>query len=87
MIEGIADLIYHLGWEMPNEGKTNKQKQLFVELTLEEKTILDALEVEQGIDQLFLKTQIPMSRLALTLLDLEFNNLVLPLPGKRYRKV
>ena len=86
MLEGIGDLIYHLGWEMPDESKKNTQKQLFVELTPEEKLIMDALEVELSIDQLFLKTQIPMSRLALTLLDLEFNNLVLPLPGKRFKK-
>lgn len=87
MLEGIADLIYHLGWEMPSEGKANKQKQLFVELSPEEQLVLEHLEGDEiAIDDLYMKTQIPMSKLALILLDLEFNNLVLPLPGKRFRK-
>ena len=86
MIEGIGDLIYHLGWEMPSKAKENSQKQLFVELSPDEKIIMDALkDNEMGIDELFLKTQMPMSKLALTLLDLEFNNLVLPMPGKRFK--
>lgn len=87
MLEGIADLIYHLGWEMPSEGKANRQKQLFIELTQEEKLVLDTMsEDEIAVDELYMQTQIPMSKLALILLDLEFNNLVLPLPGKRFRK-
>lgn len=84
MIESSADLIYHLGWERKDKD-TSSEIDISVSLNSKEKKVMELLrESEQGIDQLYHESRIPMSDLALLLLDLEFKGLVESLPGKRY---
>ena len=90
LIESVEDLVYLMRWhETAEQPPKNVQSQLFLELTGEDKIIVDALaeQAEQAIDALAYRTAIPMSRLSALLLGLEFSGLVRSLPGKRYSLV
>jgi DNA processing protein len=83
-------LVYMMRWhETAVQPPKNVQSQLFLELTGDDKIIVDALaeHSEQAIDALAYRTAIPMSRLSALLLGLEFSGLVRSLPGKRYSLV
>ncbi|MDX8338548.1 DNA-processing protein DprA [Draconibacterium sp. IB214405] len=86
LIEGINDLEYFMGWE-----KTDKveavQSSLFIDLNPEEQKVVDLLK-EKGdlfIDQISAEIKLPVSRISAMLLNLEFKNVVLALPGKMYK--
>ncbi len=86
LIENINDLEYILGWEKESK-KEAVQKQLFIELTVDEKTIIDVLKTEENlsVDIICLKSNFPMSKVSSILLKLEFSGLVKSLPGKIYK--
>ncbi|RLD80341.1 MAG: DNA-protecting protein DprA [Bacteroidetes bacterium] len=86
LIENINDLEYILGWEK-NEKKDAVQKQLFVELSPDEKTIMDVLKSAEdlSVDIICLKSNFPMSKVSSILLKLEFSGLVKSFPGKIYK--
>nr|WP_319270277.1 DNA-processing protein DprA [uncultured Draconibacterium sp.] len=86
LIEGIEDLEYFMGWE-----KTDKveaiQSSLFIDLNPEEERVVDLLK-EKGelfIDQISAEIKLPVSRVSAMLLNLEFKNLLVALPGKMYK--
>lgn len=85
LIESAADIAYVMRWEA-DERNRPIQTQLFVELTTEEKLIVDLLREQDdvGIDRLTLTTQLKGSTLANVLLNLEFKGMIKTLPGKRY---
>ena len=85
LIESASDIEYLLRWEN-RENNKSVQKQLFKELTIEEKKIVEILEKEGkiGIDSIALKSQMPMSQTAGVLLTLEMSGIVKSLPGKLY---
>ncbi len=86
LIEGIEDLEYFMGWE--NSSKTDAvQSSLFVELNANEQRIVDILRKEDKlfIDQISSKMELPGSRISAMLLNLEFKNVVLALPGNMYK--
>lgn len=81
------DIISTMGWEtIPSEGV---QTQLFRELSPEEKLIVDLLEKlgDMQINELTMKTGMPISRLSACLMTMEMDGLVQSIPGARYRKV
>ena len=83
LIEGIDDLAYLMGWEK-DKKPSFVQKQLFVELTDEERQIYSLLEERQreSMDNLSLNAGLPISKTASILLELEFKGVVRSLPGK-----
>ncbi len=85
LIESYKDIEYILGWE---KGKTPEVKQnvLFVELSDEEKNIVDVLRNTQNstIDLICNKSKYTMGKVSSVLLDLEFKDIVKCLPGKVY---
>ena len=86
LIEGIDDLEFFMGWEKQSKEKV-KQPELFIELTDSEEKIVSLLR-EQGvlfIDQISSSVELPVSRVSALLLNLEFKNMILALPGKMYR--
>lgn len=85
LIEEAGDIAYVLRWEEPDRTPSG-QTQLFVELTEEEKLIVNLLQEHEGvgIDQLTFATKIKGSTLASLLLNLEFKGMIKTLPGKRY---
>ena len=84
LIESAQDIGYIMRWEK-DQKSISVQKQLFVNLTEKEQTIVDILSnSESHIDQLTHHCNISNSEMAGLLLGLEFKGLIKTLPGKRY---
>lgn len=86
LLTSYADLAEQMGW-LDQVLPVKKQQLLFpLDLTSEEKQIFKMLESggQTGIDDLALKTNLPVSILAMNLLNLEMQGLVRALPGKFY---
>lgn len=86
LIENFKDLEYILGWKAEEAKPKVIQKKLFVNLTDDEKIIIEFLKEndKQSIDNICLKTQFPMSKVSAMLLNLEFSGIIKSLPGKYY---
>ncbi|MEO6521634.1 MAG: DNA-processing protein DprA [Mucilaginibacter sp.] len=83
-----ADLGYVLGWEKTH-GDIKKQAQLMmpIDLSANERLIFETIQQNAGtlgIDDLAIKTNLPLSQLAMNLLNLEMQGFVNSLPGKTY---
>jgi len=87
MLTSVEDLEYILGWETTNQKADSIQKELFVELSDEERKVLDLLGNydELSIDNICLKVNMSTSKVSPILLNLEFSGLVRALPGKLFR--
>lgn len=86
LIGGIDDLEYFMGWE--NQANVKEvQSALFVELTPDEEKAVTLIrkEGELFIDQISGALSLPGSKVSAMLLNLEFKNIVVALPGKMYR--
>ncbi len=85
LVESAKDIYMHMGWEK-QELVPKKQTVLFHSLTEDENRVLKIMRVskEMSIDQIALQSQLPMSKVAAALLNLEFEGLVSSFPGKRY---
>jgi DNA processing protein len=88
LVEGATDIRYQMGWDKPPE-KQGIQHSIFHELTEEESAIWNALPEngEVDIDEIYLKSGFPPSKVAAILVKLEFEGLVFCLPGKRYKRM
>jgi DNA processing protein len=86
LVESAQDIEYVLGWDSQNNTKP-VQKQLFVELTEEEKTLVDLLQASEDVslDHICYTLNLPVSRVSPVLLALEFKGMVKTLPGKIYK--
>lgn len=80
------DVPYWLGWELENKQKPVIQKQLFVELSSEEKVIYNYLKEngKQVLDVIALDCKLPIFKVASILLTMELKGLTRPLPGKLF---
>jgi DNA processing protein len=84
----VADLAYSLGWEKPDDARPVEQFLLPLDLSADERAIFDILQQNQSplaIDDLTIKTNMPMSQLAMNLLNMEMQGFIRSLPGKMYR--
>jgi DNA processing protein len=88
LIQSVKDIEYIMGWKAEETVKLNQTK-LFVELTSEEKLLFDILRQQDkmAIDNIALTAQLPMSKTASLLLEMEFKNVIKSLPGKMYKAV
>lgn len=82
---GMQDILYHLNWD----NIENAQKKIIPlpHLSDDETQIYQLLNDANNpveIDIIALKTQIPINRVASILLNLEFENLIKSLTGKKY---
>jgi DNA processing protein len=83
----MADIEYIVGWVQPHDAVHTRQLRLPIDLTREEKTIIDVL-VGKGnllVDELSILTGFSQSQLALTVLGMEMKGLLISLPGKMYK--
>jgi DNA processing protein len=88
LLSCVADLAYHLGWEKPTDAKPVEQFLLPLDLADDERTIFYTLQQQtapMAIDDLTIKTNMPMSQLAMHLLNMEMQGFIRSLPGKMYR--
>ncbi len=86
LIEGIDDLEYFMGWENSTKEKSI-QPSLFVELDQQEQEIVDLLrkEGELFIDQISAEMKLATNRISTLLMNLEFKNVLVVLPGQVYK--
>jgi len=80
---GVADLIYHLGWDREETLVATPMP----ELTPDEEIIYTLLHKHESpleIDLIAIKTQLNINQVAALLLSLEFKNLVKSMPGKKF---
>jgi len=84
----MADLAFSLGWEKDENLKPTDQFMLPLDLTKDESLIFDILQQHKAplaIDELTIKANMPMSSLAMNLLNMEMQGYIRSLPGKTYR--
>jgi len=83
-----ADLAYSMGWEKTDSAKlVIEQFLLPIDLSTDERLIFDILQQHKtpiAIDDLTIKTNLPTSLLAMSLLNMEMQGYIKSLPGKTY---
>jgi len=79
-------LMEAMGWEK-KKTKRPAQRELFIELSKEEKIITDILKEKDAvhIDELYIKSTLSSSTVAGAILNLELQNVIASLPGKMYK--
>jgi DNA processing protein len=89
LLTDARELIELMNWEetLRRRSGLKKQKELFIELSPEEKLIIDILKEKNSvhIDEINLKSGLSSSSIAAAILNLELQNVVLSLPGKLYQ--
>lgn len=89
LLSNPMDIPYMLNWELETKQKPTVQKQLFVELTDDEKVIYNYLKAEekQQLDLIALDCKMPIFKVASVLLNMELKGVVRPLPGKLFEVI
>lgn len=89
LINNADDLMEMMNWKALKNKAAKKQRELFIELSAEEKNIVDILQAEDSvhIDQLYFKSGLSSSAVAAALLMLEMQGVVASLPGKIYKMI
>lgn len=87
LITSPNDVLENMGWRKKKNFAAKKQRELFIELTADEKIVIDILQTQEQvhIDELFIKSKLSSSAIAAALLMLEMQNVVSTLPGKIYK--
>lgn len=87
LIESASDIISIMNWS-PTETKTDAiQRNIFTDLTIEEQLIVDFIGSklkEVSIDEIHNHLGTPISKLLPTLMEMEFNGIIIKYPGNRY---
>jgi DNA processing protein len=87
LIENAADLLYAMQWqEIEKKPKASKQIPLLINLSDDEKRIMDVFSVKASlhIDEICQTTEFTISKISALLLQLEFSNIINSRPGKMY---
>ena len=87
LITCADDLLDIMNWKEKEKPFIKKQRELFIELTPDEKIITGILQEKEivAIDELYLKSGLSSSAAAQALLMLEMQGVVISLPGKLYK--
>ncbi|MEP7373128.1 MAG: DNA-processing protein DprA [Chitinophagaceae bacterium] len=87
LLTDARELVELMNWEEHKKPMLKKQRELFIELTEEEKLIITILKEKKSvhIDEINLKSGLSSSSVAAAILSLELQNVVLSLPGKLYQ--
>jgi DNA processing protein len=75
-----------MGWKEKRQ-KPKKQKELFIELSPEEKQIIQLLQQKEAvhIDEINVSSGLSSSTAAAAILNLELQGVIAGMPGKMYR--
>jgi DNA processing protein len=95
LLTDAEELIEVMGWKSRSQESgagsrkagARSQKELFIELTAEEKIVINILQEKESvnIDEINMKSGLSSSSVAAAVLNLELQNVILSLPGKLYR--
>jgi DNA processing protein len=88
LITSANDILEQMNWK-PQVQKKKAQRELFIELTTEERLLVNVLKENENchIDMLYSKTGLTSGSVANALLMLEMQGVVASLPGKLYKLV
>lgn len=86
LLTDAEELLDVLGWKERKKEK-KQQKELFIELSPEEKQIIQLLQEKElvHIDEINLQSGLSSSAVAAAILNLELQGVVASLPGKMYK--
>lgn len=88
LVQTASDIEYLMGWQKEDKKRNSKiiQPTIF-NLSAEEEVLVNILKevTHLDIDTLCLQSNLNMSKVAASLLNLEFGGIVKSLPGKRYQ--
>ena len=89
MLTDSEELLEVMGWMEKKKNASKKQRELFIELTAEEKIVLQLLQEKETvhIDEINLKSGLNSSAVAAAILNLELQNILASLPGKQYKLI
>lgn len=87
LISSADDLAYLMNWDFSQKKKMETQLSFEFDLNPQEKQVYDIVQVDGqiSIDTLAHKANLPQSKLAILLLELEMKGALIALPGKMYR--
>jgi DNA processing protein len=88
LLTDAEEIVEIMGWEEKNQKlKARIQKELFIELSKEEKIIVEILKEKETvhIDEINLRSGLSSSGVAAAILNLELQGVVATLPGKLYK--
>ncbi len=88
LIQSAEDFINAMCWENPLLSKKEpRQQELFVELTEEERMIVETLKNvdDKPVNHIVVESGIPYSRVSVLMFELEMKGVVVPVGGARYR--
>jgi len=89
LLNNAQELFELMGWEERSDVGSRrsevKQRELFIELSKEEKVIVELLRINNmHIDEINFRSGMSNSAVASLLLNLELQNVIRTLPGKLY---
>ncbi|MBT8285186.1 MAG: DNA-protecting protein DprA [Flavobacteriaceae bacterium] len=89
LLTSAADLVYHLNWDIEEREKSVIQTKLFVDLNPVEQSIYNQLQLggRQLLDDIAMKSKIPVYNTASALLAMELKGVVRPLPGNCFEAI
>ncbi len=89
LINNADDLLELMNWKPAAKPAARQQRELFIELSPDEKIVVDILQQQEAIqiDELYIKSGLSSSAVAAALLMLEMQGLVASMPGKLYKLV
>ena len=89
LLSDTNEFLQLMGWEDAAKNKKQKkqQREIFIELTKEERVVIDILKENEttSIDDINFKSGLSSSTVAVAILNLELQNVILSLPGKLYK--
>lgn len=87
LITCAEDILESMGWKEHKKSPVHKQRELFIELTADERIVTDILQAQENvhIDELHFKSNLSSSAIAQALLMLEMKGVICSLPGKIYK--
>jgi len=89
LINNADDLLELMNWKPLHKPVPKKQRELFIELSPDEKIVVDILQHQHSIqiDELYFKSGLSSSAVAAALLMLEMQGVVASMPGKLYKLI
>jgi len=86
LFTSVEQMLEELGWQQKTKN-TKKQRELFIELSDDERIIVDIIKEKDtvSIDEIYLKSNLSSSSVASAILTLELQNVLICMPGKMYK--
>lgn len=87
LMESVDNLRYVMRWDVKTKA-VERQTSIFRTFTEDERKVLDCFGSESVacLDDIIVKTELPTTKLAALLLNLEFDGILMAMPGKRYQR-